>query len=55
MYGAKSTSEAYTVVYVFPWQLLLVITIVLAIGIFALIQIVKRYNKWIIQQAQSSK
>lgn len=52
-YGDKgSTTEASKTVYVFPWQLLVLVLIVLIIAFFIFSKGIKRYNKWIISKAQ---
>jgi hypothetical protein len=55
-YGNKTaTAEASKVVYVFPWQLLLVVLIILIILFFVFSQGLTRYNRWIIHKAQNMK
>ena len=53
-YGADNAASAHSEVkfFVFPWQLLLIIIIVLVIIFFVLKTLIKRYNRWIILQAE---
>jgi hypothetical protein len=53
-YGANNAGSAHaeTKFFVFPWQLLLVIILVIFIVIFILRMFVRKYNKWIIKQAE---
>lgn len=52
-YGTSEHAEATKVIYLFPWQLLLIVLILLIAitGIF--IKILKRYNQWIIKSAHA--
>ena len=52
-YGDKGKAEASKSVYVFPWQLLIIISIILIIIFLVFSLGLKRYNKWIIQKARN--
>lgn len=51
-----NTGQARQVItyYMFPWQLISVISVVLLTLVLVLVFAVKRYNKWIIQQARAA-
>ena len=53
-YGANNTAKANSKVkfIVFPWQLLIIIFVALLLIIFIFKTLVKKYNKWIIKQAE---
>ncbi len=54
-YGSKDeTVASHFVIYIFPWQLLLIELLVIIIGFFLLRFILKRYNSWVIQRARRS-
>lgn len=46
---------AETTFWVFPWHILLVSLIVLILVILLLVWLIKRYNRWIVAQAQQKK
>jgi len=53
-YGSQSQKvNASVAIFVFPWQLLLVELLVLAIVYFIFRILIKRYNKWVIKNARS--
>ncbi len=53
-YGSKGeVATSSFVVYVIPWQLLLIEILILLIGFFLVKFIFKRYNRWIIKKARS--
>jgi hypothetical protein len=53
-YGTKGeVASSSFIVYVFPWQLLVVEILVLILGLFLVRLIFKRYNRWIIKRARS--
>ena len=53
-YGVNGTAAAGAWFFVLPWQLLLVILIVLAL-LFPLLRVgVRRYNRWVIRKAQQA-
>ncbi len=45
---------AHTAVYVFPWQLLLVLIIAIVLLFTILRTLIRRYNRWVINQARQS-
>lgn len=51
-FGSSAKSSATTWFFVFPWHLMAVVIGVLALVIFVGRRLIKRYNRWIIQQAQ---
>lgn len=51
-YGESGTDTASTLLFVLPWQLLVVIVVILVILMSLLRISIKRYNKWIIKQAR---
>ncbi len=51
-FGAASTSSNSTLFFVFPWHLMTVVIIALALIFFIGRSLIKRYNRWIIKQAQ---
>jgi hypothetical protein len=53
-YGANNAqnAQAKTKFFVFPWQLLIIVILVIIIVLFVLITLIKRYNRWIIKQAE---
>ncbi|MDB5254179.1 MAG: exported protein of unknown function [Parcubacteria group bacterium] len=53
-YGANGTAEASKIIFVFPWQLLIITLAVLALLLFVLSRLLKRYNRWIIRKAQGT-
>ena len=52
-YGSNGVADASKIFFVIPWQLLIVILVVLAIIYFILSISLKRYNRWIINKARS--
>lgn len=50
----KQTAESKTGFWVVPWQLLIVIIILALIAWFIIKTVIKRYNHWIISQAQTN-
>lgn len=53
-YGTNGVSDSSKTIFVFPWQLLLLILVILIVTGLILKQIIVRYNRWIIKQAQQS-
>jgi len=53
-YGADKTAEEAYHFFVFPWQLLSLIIIVLAIIGYLARRAIKKYNQWIIKQAKKA-
>ena len=53
-YGASNAESAHAAVkfFVFPWQLILIIIIIIVIVFFVLKTLIKKYNRWIILQAE---
>lgn len=51
-FGSSSSATNTTAVFIFPWQLMMLVTLFLFI-LFAILRVlVKRYNTWIIKQAK---
>lgn len=53
-YGTNGVADSSKTIFVFPWQLLLIVLIALIIVGFVLIQVIIRYNRWIIQKAKQA-
>lgn len=53
--SAKSGGSASLSFWIVPWHLLIVWIIILALVIFLLIFLIKRYNAWILKKAQAPK
>lgn len=53
-FGAAGNSSASTIFFVFPWHLMTVVVVVILIAFFVGRYLVKRYNRWIINQARLS-
>lgn len=51
-YGSSGRADASKVFFVFPWQLLLVVGVALALALFLFSVLLKRYNRWIIAKAR---
>lgn len=51
-FGATGQSSSKIYFFVFPWHLMLVVFVSLVVVLFVLRSLIKRYNRWIIQQAQ---
>lgn len=51
-YGESGTDSETTLLFVLPWQLLVVIVVILMIILASLRIAIKKYNKWIIKQAR---
>lgn len=54
-YGTSGESAERAFVFVLPWQLLLVMSVIITGFLFAAMRLIKRYNRWIIKKAQSQK
>lgn len=55
-YGTKGASSSSSLVlFVFPWQLVTILAVVLLVLGTVLRVAIRRYNKWIIKQARSAK
>ena len=50
----KQTATGSVSFWVFPWQLLIVLTVLLLLAYFIIRKILRGYNRWIIQQAQEN-
>ncbi len=53
-FGAESKANATVTYFMFPWQFLSVVLGFLVVVILLLVILVKKYNKWIIQQARAA-
>lgn len=53
-FGTESKASASITYFMFPWQLLSVVLGFLVIVVLLLVVLVKKYNKWIIQQARAA-
>lgn len=53
-FGDKGIATSKLTFYIFPWQLLTVIGVILLIIIILLVAIIKHYNRWIIKQAKAA-
>lgn len=51
-FGTTGQSSSKVYFFVFPWHLMLVVILSLVILLFILRGLIKRYNRWIIKQAQ---
>lgn len=51
-YGTNSSTEATKWVFIFPWQLISVMTLIVIIILISLKKGLKRYNLWVIKTAQ---
>lgn len=54
-YGSNSTVHATRWIIVFPWQLVIILIIIITLGLFILGKGLKRYNRWVIKTATSQK
>jgi hypothetical protein len=54
-YGANGSSKSSVFFLVFPWHLLLMIALVLAVLFYAGRALIRKYNRWIIAQAKASR
>lgn len=48
-YGTNGSAQATKWIFVFPWQLVIVMTIIIIIVLTLLIKAIKRYNLWVIK------
>ncbi|MEN9551774.1 MAG: hypothetical protein RI935_151 [Candidatus Parcubacteria bacterium] len=53
-FGNEGKSESSITYFMFPWQLLVVVLVSLLVVILALTLALKKYNQWIIKQAQKA-
>lgn len=53
-FGNTGKAEQAITYFMFPWQLLSVVMIVLVFVLLSLVLVVKQYNKWIIKQARAA-
>jgi hypothetical protein len=51
-YGVSSSDQSSVSLFIFPWQLIIVVVVLLYIIWFLFRRGIKRYNRWIISQAQ---
>ena len=53
-FGDKGSASSSLTFFIFPWQLLSVIFVIILVGILLLLALVKHYNRWIIKQARAA-
>lgn len=54
-FGSSGVSKSSALFFVFPWHLLIVI-VILILAVLKLLQVlIKKYNRWIIKQAQAAR
>jgi hypothetical protein len=54
-YGQSGTASAAKFIFVFPWQLMLIVLVALLIIWFIFKKIIRKYNRWIISKATQGR